>query len=290
MDWRQESDMWNLNYSILIGIISIAVIYLIYAVLTGAWSPAKLFEGADGRLSLSKFQWWLWIWIIAFSYITIYAARCIVAGGLADPITDFPPNVLWILGISTGTMTVAKGITSSYVSSGAVAKSDAAQGSLSDLVVDDGGSSDLSKLQMFIWTLIAVVLYLVRLITNITTSDGSSPEFPDLDQSLLYLSGLSATGYLGKKVVTRDAPRITGITPSAATGGQPLTLIILGANFGPRDPSSLLAIGSFVGYNSDSWDNQLIRASLPSDFPKGTHTVSVIVGGVRSNELALTLS
>lgn len=207
--------MQAVNYSFLIGLGSVLLIYLVYGVLSGKWKPSLLFEGADGKPSTSKFQWWLWIWVIAFAYITVYAARSIASGRPADPIGDIPGNTLAILGISTGGMALAKGITSSYVSSGALSKKTDGKAQSSYLVNDDSGLPDLSKLQLFVWTWVAVIIYLVKLVGQVvlasTQATGAQAvnvlTLPDVDTSLLLLSGLSTTGYIAKKVVTKQAPQ-----------------------------------------------------------------------------------
>jgi hypothetical protein len=288
-----------INYSFAIGFGSIALIYLVYGVSSGHWNPSRLYKGADGRFSLSKFQWWLWIWVIAFAYVTLYAARSLAAGKPADPITDIPGNILGILGISTGVMTVAKGVTSSYVSSGVLAKTAAKSAKTADLVSDDAGTPDLSRLQMFIWTWIAVVIYLLKVASQVVLASKQPAvegalkalAFPDLDSSLLVLSGLSAAGYVAQKVVTRQAPKIGSVTPSEASAGKNVPIIILGSNFGPEQGDSSLCIGAEADFKTvTQWGEGCIKATIPAGFPQGTHLSSVIVCGFKSNEVTIQLN
>ena len=281
-----------------IGFAAIGVIWVIYAVLTQKWNPLALAEGADKRISLSKFQWLLWLWVIAFTYVVIYSARFLVSGGVLDPLTDIPANILLILGFSTGTMALAKGITQAYASGGAIAKENAEGMKAGDLVADDAGFPDLSKLQMFIWTLIAVAIYLAKLI-GVVASAALAPNtaraldvlaIPDLDSSLMLLSGLVSTGYLAKKIVTRDAPHIASITPSAAPAGQPVKVIVLGKNLGPRKNGSSLNVGHTLDTPVEAWTDGRINATFPARPAAGTLLVSVIVAGVKSNEVTLQVS
>lgn len=164
--------------------LALIVLWLLYKALTGNWNPWKLIEGADGRPSASKLQWFLWTIVILFAYVAIYAAR--VQKNDLRPITEIPTNVLIAMGFSITTMAAAKGITASYATSGRFPKVPAAEkpkpdapnaavaaavatapqdsskpttrpAGPGDLVKDDDGYPDLSKMQMLAWTLVAVV-------------------------------------------------------------------------------------------------------------------------------------
>jgi len=208
--------MSAINYSFLIGIAAIIIMWIIYEVMTHNWNPAKLYEGLDGRSSTSKFQWCLWIVVITFTYVTIYAARSIAQGGVASPINDLPDNVLAVLGISTLTTVIAKGVTQSYVAASyLVDKTQLPDANKTGgLVQDDSGVADPYKMQLFLWTFIAVFIYLASLVGIVTKAAAASNasdavnllKFPDIDTYLMVLSGLSAGGYIGKKLVTKDAP------------------------------------------------------------------------------------
>ena len=291
-----------INYSFLVGIVAMIVMWLLYAVLTKTWNPAKLFEGADGRASISKFQWWIWIMAIVFAYITIYAARSIAQGDIADPIKNIPGNVLAVLGFSTLTTTIAKGVTQSYAAGGLVVKSPASpagSNKAESLVRDDSGIPDPYKLQLFLWTFIAIFIYMAKLVSIVTAAAAVEDsavaielleKFPDIDRSLMILSGISATGYIGKKIVTRDAPKISSVTPGRAQAGADLSIVVLGRHFCPEKAGSMLNIGSALDRPVTSWNNNEIRAAIPSTFPKGVHQISVIVAQVKSNEVTIELT
>src|SRR5713226_8043350 len=123
-------------YSIAIG--AGAVVVLLGACTILGANPLRLAEGQDGRASTSKFQWFLWTAVILFAYAAIYSARAF--NGNPQPITTIPQNVLVALGLSSVTMVAAKGITSSFVNGGKLAKPIAVAGlrqSLKGLVADD---------------------------------------------------------------------------------------------------------------------------------------------------------
>lgn len=199
---------YHAYYPILIGLGATAIMYFIYHLLTGKWNPAYLFEGTDKRLSTSKFQWFLWLWVIVFAYITLYAARSLVLGHLAEATTGLPAGVLGALGISTATAAIAKGLTQSTVSQGGTKEE--AEGTqvrkAQNLVADDSNNVDLSKMQIFVWTIIAVTIFLLslwRVTASLTEANANATSLPDIDQTLLVLSGISAAGYLGTKIVAQ---------------------------------------------------------------------------------------
>ena len=185
----------------IIGVGSLVMLWLIYGVASN-WSPWKLVEGADGRPSTSKFQFWLWTGVIIFAYTAIYSMK--VKAGFFDPIADIPKNVLIAMGMSVLTATAAKGITVSYISSARLTKTAATPGTsgIGAIFQDDNGFPDLSKVQIVAWTLIAIATYLIAVANRIQTANFQS--LPDIDSALMVLMGLGHGAYLGKKLVSQD--------------------------------------------------------------------------------------
>ncbi len=54
----------------------------------------RLWEGADGRASFSKFQFWLWTYVILLGLVAIWMARWFEAGGIPSPINEIPDTLL----------------------------------------------------------------------------------------------------------------------------------------------------------------------------------------------------
>ncbi len=206
-----------------------------------------LIEGADGRLSASKFQWFTWTTVIVGSYIAVYVARVLTGHSGASP--QVPANVLIALGFSTTTMATAKGITTLYIAGGRTVKEPpptAANSTNVDmrggLLSDDTGITDLSKVQLVTWTLIALAVYMFAVQSRISaiphncTAPCSPDSIPDIDSVLMVLTGLSQGGYLGKKLVesTQQTISLDSLVPATAKPGD--TLHVYGRNFG--DPPS----------------------------------------------------
>src|SRR5450759_4910177 len=138
-------------------VIFLLLLWCVYRVVGKTWKCGRLYEGADGRPSSSKFQFFLWTIVVLFAYVSIFAAR--YGTPQQQAVNQIPRNVLIAMGLSVTTLVAAKGITSSYVSSGQLQKP-ANQGK-GGLFTDDDGYSDLSKIQMLAWTLVALAVYVL---------------------------------------------------------------------------------------------------------------------------------
>jgi len=191
----------------IISLAALAVLWILYWLVTGKADPLSLAEGEDERLSTSKFQFLAWTVAAVFSYIAIFVAR--VQQGAIAPIEEMPANLLIAMGLSTGTMAAAKGITSAYVASGAITKTKksaappAKQPYLAELIADDTGFPDLSKAQMLTWTAIAIGIFIFRVVRVINNAAIEAPVIPDIEPSLMVLMGIGQAAYLGKKLVSK---------------------------------------------------------------------------------------
>jgi hypothetical protein len=220
-----------------------------------------LIEGADGRLSTSKFQWFAWTTLVVGSYAAIYAARALTGQGAASP--QVPSNVLIALGFSTTTMATAKGITTLYLAGGRTLKepspnaANSANASIrGGLLTDDSGITDLAKVQLVTWTLIAIAVYLYSVGLQLSGIFHCVPgktcqysSIPDIDTVLMVLTGLSQGGYLGKKLVdsTKTSITLDALVPSTVTIGSRLR--VYGSNFGDPLQGTKSPADSFVTFD-----------------------------------------
>ncbi len=277
------------NHPYLIAFGVLALLWILYKILTGRWNPLAVVNGEDARPSTSKLQLWLWTVVALFSYVAYYSAR--VNNGHIDPIDEFPKSLLIAMGLSVVTATAAKGITVSNLQNGNLVKPPAtAQTSGPGQVLrDDDGSLDLSKIQMLAWTVVAIGTYLVTLMTTIAAiTQTNRGHLPDIDAALMVLMGLGQGAYLGTKLVTTVVPRITGIAPSS--GRPPANLTIRGETFGAVQNGSMITLdGKPFAATITSWADERIEFTFPATQPDGTAwpvgrqvLVGVIVGGVES--------
>lgn len=277
--------------AVLIGIGVLVIVGLIAAVFTKGkiW---QLVDGADGRPSTSKFQWLVWLAVILFGYAVLWVLRA--KQGDYTAISQVPVNLLTVLGFSTGTAAIAKGITAGYVQSGRMAKPTAVGGTKGGLVQDDSGVPDLGKLQMIAFTLVAVGIFVATLIHQVASTPVITT-LPNIDSSLLVLMGISHGGYLGKKLVTFNSPVLYPLVPATADAGESVT--VTGASLGTPPAGSAVPDGAQLTLEgqpvlTSAWSATAVTftAPAPASATATTIQVAVIVMGQKSNSVPLTIS
>lgn len=196
----------------------IAVLYILFVIVTKRINPLWMAIGDDGRLSSSKLQFFVWTAVTIYTYVGLAVDRLghvTCAGGV------LPRNVLLAMGLSLTTAVAAKVIVVGYQNTGQKPAPNLVKPTLDlkYLVMSDSGVPDLTKIQMLAWTGVAVFVYLLDLSQNfagyVTCSVGAGACFPDIDTSLMVLMGLGQGAYLGFKLVP------AGADDSAATSAQP---------------------------------------------------------------------
>jgi hypothetical protein len=70
--------------------------------------------------------------------------------------------------------------------------------------IADTSHIDLTKVQMFLFTLVAIICYAVMLFQQIhTNTETALKEFPKVSPGLIALLGISHAGYLGNKAIDK---------------------------------------------------------------------------------------
>lgn len=174
----------------------------------GFWDIIR--EG-DYYPSLARFQFILWTFVISFSIVSIYLLM--LWNGLYCW-SAFPQNILALMGISAGVPIVSLIISrEKYANtiSGTLPCKENLPG-LSTMLLE-GGKPTIGRYQMFLWTIMSVIVYLglfISQINGINDMDGLKQlKLPDIDPSLLFLMGLSQATYLGAKSVARPVSFLT---------------------------------------------------------------------------------
>jgi hypothetical protein len=206
--------------------------------ITGLWRGA--FIDSRNKISLARFQMTLWTILLVSAYLT--AVLININRGQPNP-TDIALNpTLWMLmGISTTSLVGSPLIKSGKKQApGAAVASPpqeertfellAKQGVDRDKVdvegqlvinkspddaswgdlfrgedVGNAAHLDLGKIQMFYFTLIVLFAYGVTLAEMFRTQMTGIESFPDLSSGIVALLGISHTGYLASKAVTRNS-------------------------------------------------------------------------------------
>jgi hypothetical protein len=198
-------------------------------------SLSEAIKSIDEFPSLANLQVFMWSVIIVFAFLTVYLVR--VSGGVFDPPAGIlPENILKILGISAVVPAASLGLNSykygtahaAYIDSIAVplASSPTARrfralytvySDWSSILLE-GGSSSITRLQMFVWTWIGIFIYLTVFfgyLYTLTLPDPPPPppppplpnpynevSLPDIDPTLVVLMGISQGSFVAGKVVS----------------------------------------------------------------------------------------
>ncbi|MCB1189711.1 MAG: hypothetical protein H7A23_08965 [Leptospiraceae bacterium] len=175
-----------------------------------------LMDKTTQTYSLSKFQAFSWTIVLVGSYF--YVAICHALFLRNGIIPDFNPSLLVLMGVSYGGLLGANALGKT--------KNERidTEPELSNLICD-GGMIDLSRLQLFCFTIISILIYLYTLYTT-NVLDG----LPDLPPTLLGLLGVSQGGYLGGKVMGGKIS-INQITPEKIVFGKTPRVVLVGSGF-----------------------------------------------------------
>jgi hypothetical protein len=220
--------------SVLTGLAGIALLWAVVSIASGKhlWALAM---GEDGRPSTSKLQMLIWTAAVTFAFLAIFEIR--FSGGFHDAVPKVPDSLLIAMGISVVTAVSAKAIAVNSANNqddggnapGALAAAApvlgppapapapalgaaVAQQSKSGILCDDLGRPDLGKVQLMLWTVVAVGVFLANVFALIKDPTcppaGGAPcnvsletlALPDIGATLMILMGLGHGAYLGKKI------------------------------------------------------------------------------------------
>ncbi|HYL77619.1 MAG TPA: hypothetical protein VEU96_25620 [Bryobacteraceae bacterium] len=166
-----------------------------------AWTVLFL-DRQTNSYSLSKFQILWWIVVTALGYTYLFLCRTLVQGDFSI-FPDIPKNLPDLLGVSAGTAVVIAGATAVRGSKGAGALEPTA----ADFITA-GGLVNGERFQFFLWTLVAGLGFLSLLFM---ADPARLTKLPDVPDTLLYLTGVSAAGYVGGRLVRKPGPVIKNL-------------------------------------------------------------------------------
>jgi hypothetical protein len=278
---------------LVVGLVVLLIVYALYLLIGlkgvrekfnsggGFLRLGYLAEGADGRPSTSKFQFFVWTAVVLLAWVAIYVAR--LRRGEWNAVPDVPQNLLLVMGLSGVTMAAAKGVTVAYMQNWPRMKPSVKppeRSTAASLFQDDTGFPDLSKIQMLAWTLIATGTYAVLLwnrlgsiavLPDITTcATGGACGLPDIDGALLVLMGLGQGAYIGKKLtVTGAATRLNSLGPSVGKAGDSVT--IYGSSLGTSAGAYVTLDGTPLQQQpqGQAWTDRQITFQIPVSPPAG---------------------
>lgn len=230
------ADPWWLLVLAALALAIVLAICFLLGRLAPAGGISQLLVGADGRLSTSTFQGWLWTLVLAWAFVFFGLQVALLRASPAHLLPAGAPldaNYLLLMGGPFAALVTAKGITAAKVAGGTLQKAPATGASPADLVTDDRGRVDFIDTQYLVFNLVAVVVFFALLVADPTA-------LPRLPNELVILTSASALTYIGGKAVTRSAPVITAVLPAAAAragGGhlvQGTPVVLRGSGFTPN--------------------------------------------------------
>ncbi|HWB14741.1 MAG TPA: IPT/TIG domain-containing protein [Pirellulales bacterium] len=199
--------------------------------------------------SLSKLQLYLWTTAAIFGYTYLAIARSMIQAHIELP--PVPQNLASLLLVSLGTMVGAEAITGVHGPKGA----GKVLPSFADFVTS-GGVVAAERLQFFVWTCVSVIGFLSLIVISNPSTIEQLPPIPD---GLLYMMGISSTGYLGGKLARKPGPIIDSIAAQhvAAVAAAPPAAAV---------PASLVVVleGRNLSSKADFYiDGVVVKASPP---------------------------
>ncbi len=215
-----------------IGTLVLLVIFILAVgkVITNSWFGVLI----DNRrkMSLSRFQTVLWTVLILSAFQAAALTNIQLVSNPTDALTiNIPPEILAILGISV-TSLVGKSVILSSKSQKVARKNPDSEDptnrepSWIDMFNGDdkanAGFVDLSKVQMFYFTIILVLVYGVALASMFMVVDpkhSAITALPALTPSIVGLLGISQGGYLVYKGIPRG--QTNGESPTADSPAAP---------------------------------------------------------------------
>lgn len=147
-------------------------------------------ENYQPTFSLARVQLLAWTIIISCSYI--YVVFCL--NGDPGILVEINRTALLLMGLSLVTKAAAGAIDNSQTPD-QQNRDEPSTGFFTDILSDSEGVA-MHRLQNFIWTVIAITVYISILLG--TNEDPA--QLPTLDNTLLVLTGISSVGYLGLKM------------------------------------------------------------------------------------------
>jgi hypothetical protein len=237
---------------------------------------SKIIKDEQGYPSLAKFQFLIWTLVITFSYFGIYLAR--IFEGILTPPPAISANLLTLMGLTIFVVPVLNKKASNIRYGPTTAGPNISMVSM----LQENSKTELTRIQMFAWTLISIFIYLILLYSTVLSNLGIPQNLvlPDIDTNLVVLMGISQGAYLGGKSLMGRAT-VGAVTPSltraaaTAAGNVAVPVIITGANFGDT-------LGQVIYDNSQlldvtQWTTHRIELTIPYALAiQGAHTVTLV--------------
>jgi hypothetical protein len=182
-------------------------------------SVKGLVVGKDNRVSTSKVQALVWTYAIAAALVSLIVAKWAGAADGYDALTKHgvQEEYLILLGGPFAAAILAKGIVTSKVASGQVAKTEG-QPHPKQIFSGDDGNTDLVDTQYVFFNLVALIFFVGTFIAE------AEKGLPTISPTLIALTGVAAATYVSNKAVLNEAPSLIRLVPSRGPATTPVTV------------------------------------------------------------------
>jgi hypothetical protein len=265
-----------------------------------AYGWVNVVLGADGRISTSKTQIWLWTFGIGAALLYLSGIVIFRIGHDADVFTKTGwTDYLVLLGGPFAAGVLAQFTVTTKVDSGTLQKAptvaaaaDAVAGAALppagapkalDVIANDAGELDLVDSQYFIFNLVAFIyvagLFISQIIDKQVTDIGVKYALPSVPSVLLGLTSISAATYVANKAAVKNAPLISSVSPQPVVAGQ--NVDILGVNLVPlgADPATVPRSTSVVIHDVANAASDTVLAPISASATKVTFPMPVLYRG-----------
>jgi len=229
---------------------------------------AMFLDKQTNTYSLSILQFHMWTAATLFGYTFYALSKLFVQRG--DVIADVPGGVPGIVGIGIGAGTAV----AAQLIQGVNAKGAGEEAPSPSDLVTSGGAIAPDRVQMLVWTFIAVGMFIAAVWSQEPATIKGLPEIPS---TLMQLMGLSSLGYLGGKFARKPGPNILELSIIPATAlpaGGALTTVA---------PVDVTAPKSQAAQTLDALKRisaGLTEASAPAAVREANSAVSVLESAV----------
>jgi hypothetical protein len=278
VQWFWDKPSWHWSY-VWAALIVVLPSLIALGVRISPWKEnprpfVDLIAGKDGKWSTSKSGVLLWTGVIWFAFLAILFHT----QGEGIESTVLNAEYLVVLGIPAATALAASGITTNKVNQGEIDKPEQEGNGnpisgVAEIVSDDNGRTDLLDFQYFGFNLILLGFFVLQFFDN------PGAGLPDLPDTLLGLSGVSAATYVGKKGLTTDVgPTVRSVVPDKAARGAAIT--VFGVNLATvRDHDVKVTVGGIETTRPEVVIKDTVtelRTKVPREAPLGKTKLVVI--------------
>lgn len=278
--------VWSRARPSLVAAVVTLLLFILIIGLVSARAPTTAIDGYKvGRIaglfldketetfSLSRLQFYAWTGASVFAYAFLALARTFVQGRVELP--DVPGSLPGIIAISAGTSIASVGITSVRGPKG----TGPMRPSFADFI-STGGVVAPERFQFLVWTLIAVLGFLLVVVLSDPATVATLPALPD---GLLYLSGISAFGYLGGKLARKPGPVIDSAVMHTHDEPPRLEIDLVGRNLSADATVAVEAVDlrKYLDPEQHPDGRLVVRPPVArTDSPEGSVTVHIALSEI----------